>query len=124
MSSRESEVHIAIVSWLKYSLPTESLVHHSPNEGRHNVAYRVKQKRLGMMTGWPDIEIIVSAKHFHKPLFYHAPIFLEVKAAKGRLTKSQTSVLEKLRKLGAHTAVVRSIDDARDFLSEIIELRA
>jgi len=124
MSSPEIDVHKAIVSWLSYALPADSLVHHSPNEGRHNVAFRAKQKSMGMQAGWPDIEIFVAAKHFKKPLFYFAPIFLEVKSEKGKLSKKQRAVLEKLRTLGAHTAVVRSIDDARNFLAGIIKVYA
>tara|TARA_R100000808_G_scaffold24138_1_gene54854 strand:- start:1921 stop:2295 length:375 start_codon:yes stop_codon:yes gene_type:complete len=124
MSSPEIEVHKAIVSWLGYALPADSLVHHSPNEGRHNVAWRAKQKRMGMQAGWPDLEIFVAPKHFKRPLFNFAPIFLEVKSDKGKLSKKQRAVLEKLRTLGAHAAVVRSIDDARAFLNEIIEVHA
>ena len=122
MSSREFEIHQSIVEWLSYSLPAGSLVHHSPNEGRHNVQFRVKQKRMGMQPGWPDLEILVSSIYFknHKT---PAPIFLEVKTEKGKLTKSQRGVLEKLRAIGCHVCLVRSIDDAQKFLSELVSLK-
>lgn len=122
MSLREFEIHQSIVEWLGYALPVGSLVHHSPNEGRHNVQFRVKQKRMGMQTGWPDLEILVASIYFKqgkKP----APIFFEVKTEKGKLTKSQRGVLEKLRAIGCHVCLVRSIDDAQKFLSELMSLQ-
>ena len=48
-----------IVQWLDASLPMGSVVHHSPNEGRRHVAYKVRLKKLGMAAGWPDLEIYV-----------------------------------------------------------------
>ena len=54
----EAELHKLIVDYLQIALQAGSVVHHSPNEGRHKVAYRAKQKRLGMRAGWPDLEAV------------------------------------------------------------------
>ena len=118
----EKTIHCAIIDWLHVSLPKKSVVHHSPNEGRHHVSYRVQQKRMGMQAGWPDIEIFVSDEFFYTKKA--VPIFLEVKTKKGYLTNSQCRIIERLGDLGAQTGIVRSIDDAKEFLSKIIELRA
>ena len=119
----EFKIHAAIVEWLTFVLPPDSIVHHSPNEGRHNVAYRAKQKRMGMQAGWPDIEILVYHKYFHRPLLSWGPIFLEVKSAKGRVSKAQKEMIKRLDAIGAHCAVVRSIDDTADYLATMIDLK-
>mgnify|MGYP003669924713 FL=1 len=122
MNFTEQEIHTSIVDWLQLALPAQSVVHHSPNEGRHHVAYRQKQKKMGMQTGWPDLELFVSDQSFISGT--GRPIFLEVKSKKGRLRDTQIEILEQLRDLACHVCVVRSIDETEDFLSEIIKLRA
>lgn len=82
----------------------------------------MKQKRLGVQFGWPDLEI------FCNPTWWcgekqWAPVFLEIKAEKGRLSENQKNVLEKLDKAGCYTTVVRSIDEARSFLSKLMRLK-
>lgn len=134
-SASEFEIHAAIVDWLTLALPRGSLLHHSPNEGRHHVRYRTKLKRLGLHTGWPDLELMVPIEYWlfsrgwsqddqPQDMLFWGPIFLEVKAARGKLTKAQKAVLEQLTTLGAHCAIVRSIDETRDFLAERVELFA
>ena len=115
-------MHTSIVAWLGYALPTGSLFHHSPNEGRHHVRFRTKQKKLGMQAGWPDLELLVPVDYWFDPAW--GPIYLEVKNDKGKLTKVQKIMLTLLDKAGGHTATVRSIDETRAFLSQRIELRA
>ena len=122
MPYTEQEIHMSIVAWLQLALPAQSVIHHSPNEGRHQVAYRQKQKKMGMQKGWPDLELFVPDQSFISGT--GKPIFLEVKSKKGRLRETQIETLERLRDLACHICVVRSIDETRDFLSEIIKLRA
>jgi hypothetical protein len=52
-----------------------------------------------------------------------APIFLEVKSAKGRVSPSQADVHTNLTDLGCHVHVVRSIDDAASVLRGYAEMR-
>ena len=119
---REYEIHISICQWLAVALPQNSLVHHSPNEGRHHVAYRAKQKRLAVTAGWPDLEIFVPRSAWLDPGAW-APIFFEVKTAKGRVSKNQARVIKSLTQLGCYVSVVRSIDDADAVLRDLIRVR-
>jgi hypothetical protein len=57
ISMTEDELQMHIVQWLDASLPMGSVVHHSPNEGRRHVAYKVRLKKLGMAAGWPDLRL-------------------------------------------------------------------
>ena len=121
----EAEIHKAICAWLDIALPDGCLYHHSPNEalGSAKVQYRMKQKRLGVKFGWPDIEIFVNPTWWRDTAVQWAPIFLEVKSAKGRLSDNQKAVIEELKQAGCHVFVVRSIDDAREELSKLVRLR-
>lgn len=118
----EAEIHRAIVDWLIINLPDGSVMHHSPNEGRHKVQYRVAQKRLGVRAGWPDIEIFVPRTWWHEDQPW-SPLFLEVKARRGRLSAQQKTVRDELVGAGARVGLVRSIDETRDFLAQFITVR-
>ena len=118
---REHEIHISILKWLKVMLPRNSLVHHSPNEGRHHINYRMKQKRLGVQPGWPDLEIFVPATHWLSETTW-APIFLEIKTDKGKVSENQKSMMSRLAQLGCYVSVVRSVDDSELMLRELVRL--
>jgi len=107
---------------LQFALPPGSVFHHSPNEGQHHVRYRTKLKKLGLLAGWPDLELLVPVDYWFDPAW--GPIYLEIKNDKGKLTKHQKNVLGQLDAAGGHTAVVRSIDESREYLSKRVELRA
>ena len=55
----EDELQTYVVHWLQMALPLGSVWHHSPNEGKRHVAYKIRLKKLGMAAGWPDLEIFV-----------------------------------------------------------------
>lgn len=123
-SLTERDIHQAIVDWLHVALPNGSVFHHSPNEGRHKVQYRVMQKRLGVRAGWPDIEIFANRTWWREDTGLHwAPIFLEIKTDKGRLSENQKRIHDELNEAGCHVAVVRSIDETCEALSQLMELR-
>jgi hypothetical protein len=120
----ERDIHQSIVDWLQVALPDGSVFHHSPNEGRHKVQYRVMQKRLGVRAGWPDIEIFANRTWWREDTGLHwAPVFLEIKTPTGRLSENQKRIHDKLNKAGCHVAVVRSIDETCEALSQLMELR-
>ena len=112
----EYQIHCAIVELLELRLPEGCLVHHSPNEGNHRVQYRTKQKKMGMRPGWPDLEIFVP-RYYWKQADIWAPIFLEVKRPKGRVTNAQARVHKYLKSIGCHVFVVHGVDE----VSEIID---
>jgi len=118
-SQSEYEIHCAIVAYLDVALPANSVLHHSPNEGKHHIGYRIKQRRLGMRPGWPDIEVIIPKKYwdYEKPW---GPVFFEIKNEKGRLSKNQKEVIDEIEKAGGHCRVARSIDNVSDYLHEFL----
>jgi hypothetical protein len=86
---------------------------HVPNElvSSHSKRESIKQKRLGFATGAPDLLI------FDPPPIGRARgVAIEMKSAKGRVSKEQTEWLNKLSSLGWETKVAYGYADAISFL--------
>lgn len=118
----ETDLHTAVVAWLRLVLPADSLLHHSPNEGVRRVQYRRKLARMGLMPGWPDLQLVVPPIYFldgKRP----TGIYIELKAPNGRVSEAQREVIVKLLAARRHVAVCKSFDEVRDFLRGIIRLR-
>src|SRR5690606_26095742 len=87
----EEQEQRALVQWLELHKIRYT---HVPNEGKHKVQYRAKQKRLGVKPGVPDILI------FDRPPLYpeNVGVAIELKRQKGgRVTPEQTAWLEHLK---------------------------
>ena len=121
-STPEYHLHVEVVAYLRLVLPAGSLLHHSPNEGKHRVQYRKKLARLGMCAGWPDLQLVV-------PLAYYlagqreADIFIELKAPNGRVSPAQRKVMDLLKAAHRHVEVCRSVDDVQAFVGSIVRLK-
>ncbi|MEY1555306.1 VRR-NUC domain-containing protein [Yoonia sp. R2331] len=107
----ELKVQIAIIKWLRAVMP-KALIQHSRNEvqkrGPSGMREVVRAKSAGMLPGFPDLIVLPDAKT--------GPFFLEVKAPKGRVSPTQEQVHGMLSERGYPIAVVKSVEDTREFL--------
>lgn len=62
-----------------------------------------KRKKMGNMAGFPDLEILEPSKSYHA-------LYVELKTAKGRLSKVQKEVIEKLNEKGYKALMVNDFD--------------
>ena len=106
--SSEDDLQKHVIKWLEIVLPQPHLIHHSPNEGRHHVNYRHKQKLMGVVPGFPDIMIMLPDT---------MPLFIELKQPKNYPTEQQRIVGEQLINMGYDYAVCRSITEVKAFLT-------
>ena len=109
----EAQIHKAILQWLRMVLP-DAIVHHSANEGvrggKAGVLDGARRKSMGQVAGFPDIQVIT---------WQHVgPMFFEVKAPGGIVTREQAAMIKQLDALGYRCAVVRSIDDVAARMAE------
>ena len=118
---KESDIQTQLVTLLDLVLPSDSIRHHSPNEGMHRPQYRAKQARMGMTSGWPDLEIMVPDVFFRCGV-EPATIFIELKTPTGRVSDKQRLVMAKLEALGCHVAVCRSVQESVKFLAELLDV--
>ena len=120
--SSESDLQAAVVHFLQAYLPPGSVFHHSPNEGNHKVQYRVKQKRLGVRAGWPDLEIFVQPTWFREGVNW-SPIFIELKTKTGRVSPAQKQVQADLAAANCPVEICRSVAAVQQFLDTKISRR-
>ena len=108
--SSEDDLQKHVIKWLDLVLPQPHLIHHSPNEGRHHVNYRHKQKLMGVLPGFPDLIIMLPKT---------MPLFIELKQPKNYPTEQQRIVGEQLLSLGYEYGLCRSITDVKAFLEGV-----
>lgn len=103
----EGPIQEAIVNYLRTVLPPPCIVHHNKNEiKKRGKAIQIElaiAKRRGVVTGFPDITVLMYASM--------GVLFFEVKAPGNYPTKDQKAVHADLEALGYRVAVVRSVDD-------------
>lgn len=90
---------------------------HVPNEGKHKVQYRAKQKRLGVRAGVPDVIVIDSPPNGEEAL---KGCVIELKRRKGgRVTPEQAEWLDRFRERGWAVAVCKGAGQAITFLEKL-----
>lgn len=110
---RESPVQIAIVEYLQLQFP-DWIVHHCRGEinkgGTRFMLELANAKRKGAKKGFPDLIVL--------PWAHMGPMFFEVKAEGNYADKDQKAMHERITDLGYKVAVVRSIDDVKEYLAK------
>ena len=109
----EEHEQLALVQWLELHKIKYT---HVPNEGKHKVQYRVKQKRLGVKAGVPDLLI------FDPPPanLENVGTAIELKRREGgRVTPEQSAWLCALHDRGWAVAVCRGASEAIEFLESL-----
>ena len=109
----EADIQRAIVSALRFVLPSGSIVHHSANEvtqaGQAGAKRQAILVGMGVTPGFADLIVLAQGK----------VLFLEVKSATGSLSAAQKAFRDTVQAQGFDWALVRSIDDALGALSEV-----
>ena len=109
----EENEQMALVQWLRLHRIAFA---HVPNEGRHKVQYRKKQKALGLQAGMPDLLI------FDSPPAYPENVgtAIELKRREGgTLSNQQAEWLCKLKDRGWAVAVCKGAAEAIEVLESL-----
>lgn len=99
----EAAIQKSIVAYLERVLAPPALVVHVANNPRSKVAGAM-QKTMGAKKGFPDLLV------FHPK----TTVAIEVKKEGQYARPEQRAILAQLNECGIHTAVCRSIEDARE----------
>ena len=117
----EDDLQRQVILMLKNRLLSNTLYHHSPNEGMRKVQFKMKLKSMGTRFGWPDLEIFAPA---HETITYkNETLFVELKLNKGKLSPNQVSIRDSLISAGFPWALCRSVEEVETFLGEHLKLR-
>ena len=103
----EEELQQALADFLRMAHP-RLLWWHTVNEGRNSVAWNVKQARAGKLAGVPDLTFVFASGRAG---------FIELKAAKGRLSTAQRAFRDAAVARGAYWALCRSVASVQATLS-------
>ena len=118
----EDDLQRQVILMLKNRLLSNTLYHHSPNEGMRKVQFKMKLKSMGTRFGWPDLEIFAPA---HETITSkNETLFVELKLNKGKLSPNQVSIRDSLISAGFPWALCRSVEEVETFLGEHLKLRA
>jgi hypothetical protein len=108
----ESALQSQIVEYLGWALPN-ALVVHLHNNPRSAIE-GAKLKRMGLIKGAPDLLVCLPRG---------TGLFLEVKTAKGRVSREQFAFHNRCVAVNWPVAVVRSIDDVQRALVAVNVIR-
>lgn len=97
---RETSLQMACTSWFKYTFKN-ILYWHTANERKTSLARGAKLKKMGVLSGVPDIII------YHKEQLY----CIELKVGYNKLTDNQKEFLDRAEKNGAICKVIKSVDE-------------
>lgn len=116
---RYNEFHscVALATWWTFFARLnklhEGLLFHVPNQSPGGVKYRANNKRMGVRAGTPDYLLAVPRHGFHG-------LFLEMKAADGRLTDEQKKTQIELANQGYKVETCYSTDSARTLIEKYL----
>lgn len=105
----EDAIQKTVVEWLQVMENLGRLTYFAIANKPRNAASGAREKQLGSRAGTPDLCILAKA---------HIPLFIEMKAPKGRTSFEQVSAMHRLDTVGGAVCVVcRSPDDVREVVS-------
>ena len=110
MKNEEYYMQIELVEWLKHEYPS-ALFTIAPSGMKLPISVAVKLKRMGYKAGTPDIMIFEPARLFHG-------LFIELKTAKGVVSKHQKDYLVALRQRDYKAEVCWSVDEAKEMIKD------
>ena len=113
----EHSEQVALMEWAKLAegnRPLLGLLHAIPNGGQRHPAIAAKLKREGVKRGVPDLCLPVARCGLHG-------LYLELKAADGRLSDEQKRWRDMLTAQGYGVAVVYGFEAAKEVLEDYLD---
>ena len=104
----EALLQRAILDWARYALPGVFVTH--VEAGSPTLKRRRYLRWLGARAGFPDLLFIGPGKEPGFPRI----LCMEVKSKSGSTTENQKYVMNLLKEMGVHVAVVKSLEQAEE----------
>lgn len=111
--SPEADLQAQVIRALTVALPPGAVFYHTVNEGKRGWKAQADFKRLGGRAGIPDLTILHEGR----------ALFIELKAPKGRVTRTQADMHAKLTAAGCDVLVARSVEEVLDWLADRLPMR-
>lgn len=118
-TASESQEQIWLFEWslvMSARYPELNLMYHVPNGGLRSKATAGRLKAEGVKPGVPDVCLPVARKGYHG-------LYIEMKAAKGKLSDNQKVWIEALLKQGYHVVTCYGFNEAADVISDYLGIK-
>lgn len=106
----ESTMHKTVMEWVRLHPKLNGIVIHMPNEGPRTERYGRLLRDMGMRAGVSDLFICMARHGFHGA-------WIELKSARGRVSREQASFQLDMANQGYFTMVCYSVDEAIQTIS-------
>lgn len=114
----EDNLHINVVRYVKMQY-SGALISHSPNEGKRTPFERYKASKLGVSSGFPDLQIIYNGRQLFLELKTEANKVTGQKAGKPSI--NQLAWIEGLQKQGFNAAIAYGFDNAKTIIDTVFK---
>jgi hypothetical protein len=130
MKHEESLSQIALLEWFKLRYPTlGGLLVGYPAGVYLGITQRVRMKAMGLTPGFPDLMLLVPKvfEIYHpgsppkRERHFIPGMFIEMKSAKGKLSKVQKEYHEKLRVWNYTIVIAYSFEEAQEEIKKYLE---
>jgi hypothetical protein len=101
----EHQIQVAVITWFRLQHP-KLIMFAIPNGGMRNIGTAIKLKNEGVLAGVADLFLMSPNATSHG-------LFIEMKAAKGKLSNQQKYFLEQAKTSGYATCVCYSFEEAQ-----------
>lgn len=102
-SHEESDIQIRVVNWLRVNHPGVIFTN-SPAGVKMSIGQAMKMKRMGYLSGTPDLMIFEPRGKFHG-------LFIEIKRQEGTIQNNQKELIAALNIRGYAASVERGFDN-------------
>lgn len=104
--TKEDVLQIQVVNYLKMQ-HKKAFYFHSPNGGKRNAREALKFKKMGVLSGLPDLMFLDST-------FNYCGLAIELKIKPNKPTENQLEQIKRLQNLGFKTAICYSFEEAKN----------
>lgn len=108
----ESQEQKQLIQWCRTD-PRLQYLFHIPNESIGGQGWIVRNRQMGVKPGVPDL-------FYPVPLWGYHGLFIEMKTAKGRLSKEQQRWIDALTEFGYMCVVARGWGEASEALEDYL----
>lgn len=113
----ESQEHLTLMKWINTQPLIRDVIIHIPNEGKREVIFGSRLKRMGMRAGVSDFFLPIPTHKYHG-------LWLELKRLKGsRETEQQKSWLNKMLSLDYYACFAYGWVEAREIILQYLSDR-
>lgn len=107
---KESDEQRQLIQYVR-SKPWGQFLFHIPNESVGGYGWMIRNRQMGMKKGVPDLMLPIPMHGYHG-------LFIEMKAAGGRLSQEQKNWIAALNTFGYLAVVCKGWEEARTRLEE------